>query len=190
MTMETHISPAQRSPQQPAVRKEWVDRLFMRFAQAYGNKFTSQFDAGADTDKNVKAWKQAFGGVIAGFDPKAIAGALERMLDDHPSWPPTFGEFKAMCKAATAPKYFMPLPSPRVDPKVVEEATAGVQSMLKVRPGLSWTLRIMQRWEAGEYKHAHLAKMAYDVAGISMPLKGCKRAGPVDRRTAAAGGVA
>jgi hypothetical protein len=75
---------------------EWVDRLFIRFSQMYGNKFTSQI--AADIAGTKRAWADGLYG-ISGFE---IADGLNHCLRSE--WPPTLPEFRAMCRQPRDPE--------------------------------------------------------------------------------------
>jgi hypothetical protein len=75
---------------------EWVDRLFVRFSQMYGNKFISQI--GGDIAGTKRAWADGLHG-ISGYE---IADGLKACL--RSDWPPTLPEFRSMCRQPRDPE--------------------------------------------------------------------------------------
>lgn len=80
--------------QQSALPDAWVDRLFQRFATAYGTeKFTSLWRT--QDMRDVKAlWATELGR----FTRDEVAHAVALLGEKHPSWPPTLFEFVALCR--------------------------------------------------------------------------------------------
>ena len=68
-------------------------RLFAKFALKYGHKFMSVY---TDVDVQIEA-ERDWGRELAGFTVDDIKRGLDKCVDDHPSWPPTVGEFKKLC---------------------------------------------------------------------------------------------
>ena len=60
----------------------------------YSHKWASQFPDEAFTDEAKKIWAQD----LSGLTNDQIKLGLDTMIDEYPSWPPTVGEFKAICK--------------------------------------------------------------------------------------------
>lgn len=77
-------------PQPDAV----TSRLFAKFALLYGHKWVSIYP---DQDVLFEAEK-AWGEALAGFTLDDIKRGIDKAIDQHPSWPPTVGEFKKLCQ--------------------------------------------------------------------------------------------
>ena len=60
----------------------------------YGHKWVSIYP---DQDVLFEAEK-AWGEALAGFSLDDIKRGIEKSIDQHPSWPPTVGEFKKLCQ--------------------------------------------------------------------------------------------
>jgi len=60
----------------------------------YSHKWASQFPDESFTDESKKVW----GRDLTGLTNDQIKLGLDTMIDEYPSWPPTVGEFKALCK--------------------------------------------------------------------------------------------
>lgn len=72
----------------------------------------------------MDAWRTA----LAGVDGEVIGLALVALPTSHPEWPPTLGEFVALCKPAPKPQAHNLLPSlPR---KVSKGIPPSVQAQL------------------------------------------------------------
>jgi hypothetical protein len=60
----------------------------------YSHKWASQFPDEAFTIEAKKVWAMD----LTGLTNDQIKQGLDTMIDEYPSWPPTIGEFKALCK--------------------------------------------------------------------------------------------
>lgn len=63
----------------------------------YGQKWTSQFETEAVQDYAEDMWARD----LEGISPMQMKEALDKLVDEHPSWPPTVGEFKILCKGSS-----------------------------------------------------------------------------------------
>ena len=73
-----------------------IDRLYARFASMYMHKWSSHF-----TSPDVIAdWKKAWTGALinSGITFQMALEGIERCRIAHPTWPPTEGQFVALCK--------------------------------------------------------------------------------------------
>ena len=68
--------------------------MFARMALMYGHKFMSLY---GDTDVKIEAERE-WGRSLSGFNLDDIKRGLDKCVDEYPSWPPTIGEFKNLCK--------------------------------------------------------------------------------------------
>jgi hypothetical protein len=99
--------------------KSPIEQIISRLTFIYGARFIEQFDVSQAAAMKLEWWK-----AIEQFTPGAIAGALERCHIQHKTWPPTLGEFVALCKAQQPPNY-LKLAAPR------EPAPAGIFDELR-----------------------------------------------------------
>ena len=60
----------------------------------YGHKFTSIYSDGDIQFEGEREWGRS----LAGYSMDDIKRGLDKCVDEHPSWPPTIGEFKQLCK--------------------------------------------------------------------------------------------
>ena len=104
--------------------------LFVRMADCYGNRWTSQFQPDEDTTVRVlKTWAH----YLAGVPETRIAKAMNTMIVRHPSWPPTPGEFLQLANGEgdvlrNARTVYQPaLPKP----PMTDEANAVVKALLE-----------------------------------------------------------
>lgn len=72
---------------------KWVDDLFLKIALSYeGHFLDSTVNEVVDRGKKL-AWQSE----LQRFKPETIMEASNRMVRKHPSYPPTLGEFCAIC---------------------------------------------------------------------------------------------
>lgn len=99
--------------------------LWQRFKDLYGQKWIALFQG----DEAIESWRVTW---ASGLDVTAdeIKHALARIGTEYPEWPPSFGQFKALC--SDAPKPYVALPPPaKVAPsperaKALSEAVAQI----------------------------------------------------------------
>jgi hypothetical protein len=75
-----------------------MQRLFSRFAASYGNKVAVMWGDCPQADI-LDAWQAG----LCGLSGEQIKAGLTRTLDAYPEWPPTLGQFKALCRIPTVP---------------------------------------------------------------------------------------
>lgn len=107
-----------------ALPAAWIERLFERFAQAYGtDKVASMFRG-----QEVYAAKTYWAEELAGLTARELSAGFDATKVAHPTWPPTLFEFRALCR-------------PPLDPEIAfNEAVRGAQAR---REGLTgeWSHR-------------------------------------------------
>ena len=134
----------------------WVERLFAKFANAYGAaKLASMWP-----DDDHDAVKQMWGEQLGRFEPETLRRALQATIDTDREWPPTLPEFLASCRRcalerrAHAPAAM--LPRPDSNPEVAQEAIAvAAKTISAMKPGREWARRLLNRHAAGE-KLSHM----------------------------------
>ncbi len=124
------VSGITRKPELPQQPEQVTTRLFARMALMYGHKFVSLY---GDADVQVEAEKE-WGRHLSGYSLEEIKHGLDQCVDLHPSWPPTIGEFKTLCKvgstnwATEEPVLALDNPS---KPETVEKSLSKMMESLK-----------------------------------------------------------
>lgn len=95
----------------------WVDSLFARLQVRYGDAWTRKWD-GVDIAAVRADWSEELGGFASA--PDALKYGLANLPRD---WPPTAGQFAALCLRRPDPKVIA-LPAPTADASVVAAAIA------------------------------------------------------------------
>lgn len=112
------------------IPQAWMERLFSRLAASYGNRLSNMWGDCPQADI-IDAWRTG----LEGFTGEQIKAGLTKMLDAHPDWPPTLGQFRALCRppvTAAAHRLYLVDKCPRepIDPRV----KAGIDSLIsKIR---------------------------------------------------------
>lgn len=104
-------SPQPQSAWSDALPARWVDSLFDRLAAMYGRHW---LDLWADVPMaDVKtAWQHG----LAGIAGEQLRHALEHCASGAQRFPPTLGEFAAICRAhRVEPAHRLMLPKPRTE---------------------------------------------------------------------------
>jgi hypothetical protein len=73
-----------------------IDRLYGRFASMYMHKWSSHFTSPAVIADWKKAWSSAL--IAEGVTPRLALEGVERCRAEYPTWPPSEGQFIALCK--------------------------------------------------------------------------------------------
>lgn len=73
-----------------------IDRLYSRFASMYMHKWSSHFTGPEVVADWKKAWSSAL--IAEGITPRLALEGVERCRKEYPTWPPTEGQFIALCK--------------------------------------------------------------------------------------------
>ncbi len=135
----------------------WVERVFERFARAWGVQKVGVLLAPENREATVAAWAER----LAGCDAETLRNASQTVTSSGADWPPTLDEFVAHCGCHQAD----PAPAP-APPAVVERELAGVaQAVTTRRGGLAWADRIIKRHEAGEQVASTVLRMAQAALG-------------------------
>ncbi|MEJ7804318.1 MAG: replication protein P [Telluria sp.] len=75
-----------------------IDRLYARFASMYMHKWSSHFTSADMIEDWKKAWSSAL--LMNGVTFQLAFEGIERCSREYPKWPPSEGEFVALCKPA------------------------------------------------------------------------------------------
>jgi hypothetical protein len=73
-----------------------IDRLYGRFASMYMHKWSSHFTSPQLIADWKKAWSNAL--IAEGITPRLALEGVERCRTEYPTWPPSEGQFIALCK--------------------------------------------------------------------------------------------
>jgi hypothetical protein len=82
------------------LNEKLINRVFAVMLVKYSHKWTSQFpDLGEkESIEFIEDTKQIWAGDLSGLSPMQIKQGLDTSIDVYPEWPPTIGQFKALCK--------------------------------------------------------------------------------------------
>lgn len=137
----------------------WVERVFERFARAWGVQKVGALLAPDTRDATVAAWAER----LAGCDAETLRNAIQTATSSDADWPPTLDEFADYCGRRRTD----PVPPPPPPPAVVEREIAGVaQAATTRRGGLAWAERILARHQAGEKLSITVLRMAQAALGF------------------------
>ena len=122
----------------------WIDAIHTRLLTRFGSKWIAA-NAGVDERLVKEDWLRE----LSGFGGVAIRHALDNL---PVSFPPTLGEFKALCLRAPLPQYKQ-LEAPKADKAKVDAALAQMGKLK--RPGedigpRAWARRLKAREEQGD----------------------------------------
>jgi len=108
-----------------------LTRLFAVLAAQYGVKWTSLIQ----NEDAENAMRNVWGAGLAEIDPMVIKAVLDRLPTEYPNWPPTVGQFLALCKVGNDPTMKPRLPKPRGDEKIAMDALAEMKRILNLKRG-------------------------------------------------------
>lgn len=146
-----------------AVPEAWIERLFVRLSAIYGSKMATMWGDCPKADI-MDAWGEA----LASADPANVRSALAKVAERYPSWPPTLGEFMALCRNESTPqahRQALPAPWPNVDQAVVATVVGQFGSGTKKDPK-DWARRILAEAEVGLYRLPIGIEKAKEALGI------------------------
>ena len=115
-------SPATKKSTNPKL----VIRLFAVLAAQYGNRWTSLIQ----NEESDNAMRKVWGEGLVDINPEKIKSAVDMLPNEYPSWPPTMGQFLALCKIGDDPIRRPQLPKPRGDEKIALDALAEINQIL------------------------------------------------------------
>jgi hypothetical protein len=128
-----------------------VERLFARFQAIYGSKANLMW---ADQEKAdlIATWSEG----LADVPTADVYAAVRRLPVAHPSWPPTLGEFLALCRPEATPaahRALLPDRSRRepIDPVVLAKIKAALAKG-RQRDPKAWAREILDEAARGEYR--------------------------------------
>lgn len=145
----------------------WMERLFSRLTALYGNRMTTMWGDVPQAEV-MDAWRQG----LRGIEPDAIALALLSVTDQYPDWPPTLGQFAALCKPPPTPRAHREFPKlgpPKKHGPVPPEVSARINAILaQPRPHpKAWAEEILRLHEQGRYDLYIGIEMAKEALGIT-----------------------
>lgn len=152
----------QSTGQRNALPDAWIDRLFQRFAAAYGTeKFTALWRT-QDMAEVRACWARE----LAEFTRDELARAVAALPKAHPSWPPSLYEFAALCR---------PAPAAISHESAFYEAVRGLEDRKQGRMG-NWSTKAVY-WAAVDVS-------AHDIAGSTWPQIRSRWTAALDARMA------
>ena len=92
--MENEVLQDRSENQSTLLPNAWIDRLFARFAAAYGTEKFAAIWRGQALDEVKAVWAVELGK----FSGLEIRAALEALPRRHATWPPTLFEFIELCR--------------------------------------------------------------------------------------------
>ena len=105
----TPTSPS--AEQRPRLPEAWTLQLQKRMLSIFGHRFQSLFP----DDECMADWRDTWGRALGDLSGEQIAAGLEALTRTTDGWPPTTGEFRAMCKPVRRPEHqrsaYLALPS-------------------------------------------------------------------------------
>lgn len=157
----------------------WVDRLFARFAAAFGSMKVGTMYPVDQADEVHALWGQQ----LSRFAPESIGLALQAVIDSGREWPPTLPEFVEQCRlCAVGRTTHAPanaLTRPKLSPEVVAANLRRVNEALESvtaggKPSRVWAHRILSRVAAGESVSPAVYEMAKKAIGaVAQREPGC-----------------
>ena len=147
-----------------------VRQLFMLFHGSYGNLFLSKFATGEkdaqDKDKGVKSAMKVWDIKLRVYAADVIEEAANRLLLEHPEFPPTLPQFEVMCRAVRPRKSYaeeqglprLAAPAPQPVASVSYEAR---------RDGKDWARAILAGIEAGQKRSPTVVQWAREALGLA-----------------------
>lgn len=115
------------SPQECKMNDKILTRLFAVLSAQYLQKWTSLIQ----NDDAENAMRKVWGDILFAVDPIDIKTALDRLPVEYPDWPPTAGQFLALCKVGKDPSMRPALPKPRGDETIALDALAEISKILR-----------------------------------------------------------
>ncbi len=79
----------------------WVAKLQARLTAIYGQKFTSFLP---DQSATLE-WRETWAIALRDMTGEQIAVGLDKLMKGAHEWPPTTGEFRALCKPVIRPEH-------------------------------------------------------------------------------------
>ena len=79
----------------------WVAKLQARLTAIYGQKFTSFLP----DQEAAREWRETWAIALRDLTGEQIAVGLEKLMQGAHEWPPTTGEFRALCKPVIRPEH-------------------------------------------------------------------------------------
>lgn len=106
----TTTQPSAEQNRQPLPEK-WTAQLQRRMTDIYGHKFKSLFP----DEESMTEWRDTWGRALGDMTGEQIAAGLEALTRSTDGWPPSLGEFRALCKPVKRPEHqrshYLALPS-------------------------------------------------------------------------------
>lgn len=79
----------------------WVAKLQARLTAIYGQKFSSI----CPDEAAAREWRECWAIALRDLTGEQIAAGLDKLMRGAHEWPPTTGEFRALCKPVIRPEH-------------------------------------------------------------------------------------
>lgn len=162
---QLHAGQAQQAPAAPAVER----KLFIVLHGMYGNLFLSKFATGEKDDqgrdKGVRTAMKVWGSALAKFPVSVIEAATERLMTEHPDFPPALPQFVRLCEAVMPRKTHAELQGWAALPAPEQPALVAVDFERKGDGKDNWRC-IWARHQAGHRVPMFALRAAMGVLGI------------------------
>ena len=109
------------------MKTKLLDSIFAVMTAVYGQKWTSLLIDEQMIDDMQKVW----GHHLRDADEASVKTALQKMPSEYPDWPPTVGQFLALCKVGRDPDMQPKLPKPRGDETIALESLEEIKRLLR-----------------------------------------------------------
>ena len=141
------------SSPESSLPEAWVRRIWDTMRATYGAAFDRQWEcpAGVTPQAHVQTLMETWGRGLAQLqqNPSAIAYGLDNLPADHP---PNLLQFRALCNRRPGPSRSdreeaekqKALPSPKPDPKRVQQVLAGITRPSEHKDPLAWAKRLQR----------------------------------------------
>lgn len=125
-----------------SLQSAWIDAIHARLHVRYGSAWLERWK-GLEPAAVRADWAL----VLTGVTGDAIGYALEHLPLD---WPPTAGEFRALCIRGFREPEMPKLEAPTADPERVQAVVDRARKMAERRPPKQWAVDLTERERNGE----------------------------------------
>jgi len=147
-----------------------VRQLFMLLHGSYGNLFISKFATGEKDaqgkDKGVRSAMKVWEARLGAYAAEVVEAAADRLLLEHPEFPPSLPQFEVMCRAVRPRKSYaeeqelprLAAPAPQPLTPVSYEAR---------RDGRDWARAILAGVEVGQKRSPTVVQWAREALELA-----------------------
>ena len=125
------LKPSEDLPKKTEPASNVITRLFAVLAAQYGHAWVSLIQVEETENLMRHEWSRG----LAGISPDEIGKALKQLPSLHPKWPPTIGEFQALCNIGKSDlPEFKSLPRPWPTEDKADPAFDELRKILRYNP--------------------------------------------------------